>query len=137
MPNIEEIIRSRVFDERGNLGALARQVGISRGILSRFSRGERTIQLPTAAKLCQFFGLTLVTEPSRSPAADQAGAAALALPQKKTPPAPAPAPPQSRGKVVGRRDTALDSGPTTRATRTVHHGRAAAGQANTAKGGGA
>jgi transcriptional regulator with XRE-family HTH domain len=42
-----------------SLNQLGKQAGVSQAQLSRFVRGERTLTLPAAAKLCVFFGLRL------------------------------------------------------------------------------
>jgi len=50
-----------------SLQELGRRTGVSQGQLSRFVRGERTLTLPAAAKVCEFFGLALCRAGERSP----------------------------------------------------------------------
>jgi transcriptional regulator with XRE-family HTH domain len=38
---------------------IARQTGIDRAMLNQFIRGERSLSLESAAKLCQYLGLAL------------------------------------------------------------------------------
>jgi transcriptional regulator with XRE-family HTH domain len=42
-----------------SLHELGRRTGVSEGQLSRFLRGDRTMTLPAAAKVCRYFGLIL------------------------------------------------------------------------------
>jgi transcriptional regulator with XRE-family HTH domain len=42
-----------------SLNELGRRIGVSEGQLSRFLRGDRTLTLPAAARVCQYFGLEL------------------------------------------------------------------------------
>jgi transcriptional regulator with XRE-family HTH domain len=42
-----------------SLNELGRRTGVSEGQLSRFLRGDRTLTLPAAAKVCLYFNLTL------------------------------------------------------------------------------
>jgi transcriptional regulator with XRE-family HTH domain len=71
-----------------SLQELGRRTGVSQGQLSRFLRGERTLTLPAAAKVCEFFGLTLCRTEDGSPRAtdsahDAAGAATAKRSRKK------------------------------------------------------
>ncbi|MCE3019059.1 MAG: helix-turn-helix domain-containing protein [Pirellula sp.] len=43
----------------GTAYALSKESGVSEPVISRFVRGERTITLDTAAKLCKALGLSL------------------------------------------------------------------------------
>ena len=42
-----------------SLNELGRRIGVSEGQLSRFLHGDRTLTLPAAARVCQYFGLEL------------------------------------------------------------------------------
>ncbi|MGO9109264.1 MAG: helix-turn-helix domain-containing protein [Thermoguttaceae bacterium] len=42
---------------------IAKGTGVSPGVLSRFVRGERSLTMETAAKLCTFLNLHLVKVP--------------------------------------------------------------------------
>src|SRR5262249_18586366 len=42
-----------------SLNELGRRTGVSEGQLSRFLRGDRTLTLPAAARVCLYFGLEL------------------------------------------------------------------------------
>jgi len=48
-----------------SLNELARRTGVSEGQLSRFLRGDRTLTLPAAARVCLYFGLTLCPQEER------------------------------------------------------------------------
>jgi hypothetical protein len=52
---LQQVIR----DSGLTLTEIGKASGVDQGQLSRFVRGERTITLPAAAKLCVFFGLRL------------------------------------------------------------------------------
>jgi transcriptional regulator with XRE-family HTH domain len=58
-----------------SLNELGRRTGVSQGQLSRFLRGDRTLTLPAAARVCRYFGLELCRahEPgtARATAAEQ------------------------------------------------------------------
>jgi hypothetical protein len=49
-----------------SLNELGRRTGVSEGQLSRFLRGDRTLTLPAAARVCLFFGLELCPQEERS-----------------------------------------------------------------------
>jgi transcriptional regulator with XRE-family HTH domain len=42
-----------------SLNELGRRTGVSEGQLSRFLRGDRTLTLPAAARVCQYLGMEL------------------------------------------------------------------------------
>jgi transcriptional regulator with XRE-family HTH domain len=42
-----------------SLNEIGRRTGVSQGQLSRFLRGDRTLTLPAAARVCVYFGLEL------------------------------------------------------------------------------
>jgi transcriptional regulator with XRE-family HTH domain len=42
-----------------SLNEISRRTGMSQGQLSRFLRGDRTLTLPAAARVCIYFGLEL------------------------------------------------------------------------------
>jgi transcriptional regulator with XRE-family HTH domain len=48
-----------------SLNELGRRTGVSEGQLSRFLRGDRTLTLPAAARVCQYFGLELCPQDER------------------------------------------------------------------------
>jgi transcriptional regulator with XRE-family HTH domain len=52
---LREVIRASGL----SLNELGRRTGVSEGQLSRFIRGDRTLTLPAAAKMCLYFGLNL------------------------------------------------------------------------------
>jgi transcriptional regulator with XRE-family HTH domain len=49
-----------------SLNELGRRTGVSEGQLSRFLRGDRTLTLPAAARVCLYFGLELCPQGERS-----------------------------------------------------------------------
>jgi transcriptional regulator with XRE-family HTH domain len=52
-------LRQTIRDSGLSLNELGRRIGISQAQLSRFLRGDRTLTLPAAAKVCHYFGLEL------------------------------------------------------------------------------
>lgn len=48
-----------ILEDGRSLYELSKLTGISKTILGRFMRGERSVTLPTAAKLCEVLGLEL------------------------------------------------------------------------------
>lgn len=56
---IVEQLQQAIRDSEFSLNELGRRTGVSQGQLSRFLRGDRTLTLPAAAKVCAFFGLEL------------------------------------------------------------------------------
>ena len=48
-----------------SLNELGRRTGVSEGQLSRFLRGDRTLTLPAAARVCLYFGLELCPQGER------------------------------------------------------------------------
>jgi transcriptional regulator with XRE-family HTH domain len=54
-----DIIAQRIR-ENYTLNALAKETGVSAGVLSRFVRGERNVTVATAEKICQALDLVLV-----------------------------------------------------------------------------
>lgn len=65
----------RAIQESGlALAEIARRTNVDHSRLSRFVRGERTLTLPGAAKICELLGLRLVQErPPRGEASDDNG----------------------------------------------------------------
>lgn len=59
MQTISETLCEYIEDSQLTYHSLAEATGISDGILSRFMREERSITLPTAEKLAEYFGLEL------------------------------------------------------------------------------
>jgi transcriptional regulator with XRE-family HTH domain len=65
LPLVNEL--QRAIKESGlSLNQLGKQAGVSQAQLSRFVRGERTLTLPAAAKLCLFLGLRLAKTGGRA-----------------------------------------------------------------------
>jgi hypothetical protein len=61
-------LRQAIADSNLSLNELARRAGVSEGQLSRFLRGHRALTLPTAARLCEYFGLELAVRRQEPPA---------------------------------------------------------------------
>jgi transcriptional regulator with XRE-family HTH domain len=59
-----ETIRRAVAECGLSLNELGRQTGVNQGQLSRFMRGERTLTLPAAARVCAALGLRLTPAPT-------------------------------------------------------------------------
>ena len=57
--DIETRLREAVVQSPLSLSQLGTQCGIDVSVLSRFVRGERTMTLPTAARLAEALGLEL------------------------------------------------------------------------------
>lgn len=58
LPLVDEL--QQAIRESGlSLNQIGKQTGVSEAQLSRFVRGQRTLTLPAAAKLCVFLGLRL------------------------------------------------------------------------------
>lgn len=57
---IDEQLRAALAESKLTAYALAKESGVSAGVLSRFLSGERDITLGTAAKLAHVLGLSLV-----------------------------------------------------------------------------
>jgi transcriptional regulator with XRE-family HTH domain len=56
LPTISEVLREAI-GEKGH--AIATQTGVSFPVIYRFMKGERTLTLPTAEKLCAHLNLVL------------------------------------------------------------------------------
>lgn len=54
-----EQLQQAIRDSKLSLNELGRRTGVSQGQLSRFLRGDRTLTLPAAARVCDYFGLEL------------------------------------------------------------------------------
>jgi len=52
-------LREAISGSGLSLNELGRRTGVSEGQLSRFLRGDRTLTLPAAAKVCLYLGLEL------------------------------------------------------------------------------
>jgi plasmid maintenance system antidote protein VapI len=65
-PDIAEQLRRAVMGCGLSLNGLAKVTGVHQANLSRFVRGERSLSLPAAAKLCSYLGLAL-TGPALTP----------------------------------------------------------------------
>ena len=59
MGQLSDTIRNAIRESGQTLNAIAAEVGISDGIISRFMRAERSMNLETAEKLCAYFNLEL------------------------------------------------------------------------------
>ncbi len=57
-------IREAIRDSGQSLYQISQASGIAASQLSRFMRGERTLTLPAAARVCQSLHLRLITDPS-------------------------------------------------------------------------
>jgi transcriptional regulator with XRE-family HTH domain len=58
-PDIQEQLRQAIAGCGKSLNDLARATGVHKAQLSRFLRGERTLTLKAAAKVCAHLGLRL------------------------------------------------------------------------------
>jgi plasmid maintenance system antidote protein VapI len=58
LPLVDDL-QQAIAESGLSLNRLGKQAGVSQAQLSRFVRGERTLTLPVAAKLCIFMGLRL------------------------------------------------------------------------------
>ena len=58
--NIIDQLRRAVAESDESQLAIATALGIDQGNLNRFVRGERSISLETAAKLCEYLKLDLI-----------------------------------------------------------------------------
>jgi transcriptional regulator with XRE-family HTH domain len=59
MKTIVDQLRRAIADSGQTEYAIAKGSGVSQSVLSRFVRGERSIGMETAAKLCQYLKLDL------------------------------------------------------------------------------
>jgi len=59
MGQLSDTIRNAIRESGQTLNGIAAEVGISDGIISRFMRAERSMNLETAEKLCAYFDLEL------------------------------------------------------------------------------
>jgi transcriptional regulator with XRE-family HTH domain len=57
-------LQQAIRDSKLSLNELGRRTGVSQGQLSRFMRGDRTLTLPAAARVCDYFGLELCSRQS-------------------------------------------------------------------------
>jgi DNA-binding phage protein len=58
-PDLIEQLRRAVAGCGMSMNRLGQEAGVNQAQLSRFLRSERTLTLPTAAKLCAYLGLRL------------------------------------------------------------------------------
>jgi transcriptional regulator with XRE-family HTH domain len=63
MKTITEQLRASIRKSGLLQEQIAEATGVSQGVLSRFIRGERSINLTTAEKLAEYFGLVLCERP--------------------------------------------------------------------------
>jgi transcriptional regulator with XRE-family HTH domain len=70
--SLVEELRQAVQGSGLSLNEIERRCGVSHAVLSRFLRGERTLTLPLAAKLCEALGLHLCRHEETLPAATEA-----------------------------------------------------------------
>jgi transcriptional regulator with XRE-family HTH domain len=63
-----EQLREAIRDSGKTLYQLSKDAGVGKDQLSRFMRGERTLTLPVAEKVCRALGLRLAPESRRRPA---------------------------------------------------------------------
>ena len=59
MQLIDEQLRQSIRQSGQSISELAKSSGVDKGRLSRFVRGERTITIKAAAKICAALGLEL------------------------------------------------------------------------------
>ena len=57
-----ELLRETIQQSEKSRYAIAKETGVSAGVLSRFVSGERSITIDTADKLCHALGLTVKTK---------------------------------------------------------------------------
>jgi plasmid maintenance system antidote protein VapI len=60
--NLEEQLCAALLETGLSMNEIARRSGVSQAILSRFIRGQRSLTLPIASKLCSMLGLRLCAE---------------------------------------------------------------------------
>lgn len=65
MGEISEKIRDAIESSGESQLSIAHATGVNSGILSRFMRGERGINLKTVEVLCEYFGLRLTKTRNR------------------------------------------------------------------------
>jgi len=70
--DVEEQLRAALVETGLSMNEIARRSGVSQPTLSRFLRGERSLTLPVAARLCAMLGLRLCTEERPAEAAPAA-----------------------------------------------------------------
>lgn len=58
-PDLADQLRRALAASGLSMSRLGREAGVSQAQLSRFLRGERTLTLATAARLCAYLGLRL------------------------------------------------------------------------------
>ncbi len=78
LANLEEQLRAALRATGLSHHELARRSGVSQPVLSRFLRGERSLTLPVAGKLCAMLGLRLTADdkaPDARPPASETPAA--------------------------------------------------------------
>ena len=61
-PDIEEQLRQAILNSDMSCYRLSQLTGVSKGVLSYFVNGHRSLTLPTAAKLAKALGLNLKPE---------------------------------------------------------------------------
>jgi transcriptional regulator with XRE-family HTH domain len=59
-PDLIEQLRRALAASGVSMNRLGKEAGVNQAQLSRFLRGERTLTLTTAARLCAYLGLRLV-----------------------------------------------------------------------------
>jgi transcriptional regulator with XRE-family HTH domain len=62
-PRLVAQLQQAIRDSNLSLNELGRRTGVSQGQLSRFMRGDRTLTLPAAGRVCDYFGLELCRRP--------------------------------------------------------------------------
>jgi transcriptional regulator with XRE-family HTH domain len=65
--SLERQLRDAVNQSGLSLNEIERRCGVSHTALSRFVRGERSLTLPVAGKLCQLLGLDLTEAAPKKP----------------------------------------------------------------------
>lgn len=64
VPNVVDQLREAIVNSGQSLGEISRASGIGTDRISRFVRGERTLTLPAAARVCEVLHLELVPTPT-------------------------------------------------------------------------
>ena len=68
IPDMEQQLKKAILKSGRSLNDIEKETGIDSGRLSRFVRGERTLTLPAAAKVCRVLKLTLAPYQPAKPA---------------------------------------------------------------------
>jgi plasmid maintenance system antidote protein VapI len=61
-PTLAETIRKKIVESELSQYRIAKESGVSAGVINRFVSGERSISLDNADKLCKVLGLHLTNK---------------------------------------------------------------------------